>query len=267
MPEYLSPGVYVTEVALNAHPIEGVSTSTASLVGPEVIARLQRLVDQIPRDWTDLNEHDPGIALVELFAWLTETLIYRHAQMPEPGTVALSQMPERGTVAAARLAVAALALVKDRPQPHSSVLKQVRFFEGRLYRDPRYSPGQLLEDDDLSGAVDYTQSKCRNHFAYGTVCGLQVTVQDEAGPTVHVTPGYVVDPRGRTVVLDKPLALSLPTSLKRVSVIARPRGCGPLSIAILPSLECEFLIVDEPKGDDFKLGQLEKSSHGWRVVN
>lgn len=34
MPEYLSPGVYVEEVASGPRPIEGVSTSTAGFVGP-----------------------------------------------------------------------------------------------------------------------------------------------------------------------------------------------------------------------------------------
>jgi phage tail sheath protein FI len=34
MPEYLSPGVYVEEVSAGPRPIEGVSTSTAGMVGP-----------------------------------------------------------------------------------------------------------------------------------------------------------------------------------------------------------------------------------------
>lgn len=136
MPEYHSPGVYIVEVAQNARPIEGVSTSTASFVGPEVIGRLQQLVDQIPRDWTDLNDNDPGISLVELFAWLTELIIYRQGKIPERNRVAfVQQIPERGTVAAARLAAAALALVTDRPRSHSSVLKHVRFFDGRRCED------------------------------------------------------------------------------------------------------------------------------------
>src|SRR5215213_6690368 len=33
MPEYLSPGVYVEEIQLGPKPIEGVSTSTAGMVG------------------------------------------------------------------------------------------------------------------------------------------------------------------------------------------------------------------------------------------
>ena len=132
MPKYLSPGVYVVEVASNTRPIEGVSTSTASLVGPEVMAQLPLLV----ADWTERNDSDPGIALIELFAWLTESLIYRSTKIPERNRVAfVQQMPERGTVAAARLAAAALALVTDRPQSSSSVLKHVCFFEGRRHED------------------------------------------------------------------------------------------------------------------------------------
>lgn len=34
-------------------------------------------------DWTDHNPSDPGIALVELLAWLTELLIYRTGRIPE----------------------------------------------------------------------------------------------------------------------------------------------------------------------------------------
>src|SRR3954466_10230520 len=34
-------------------------------------------------EWTDHNESDPGIALLELFAHLGESLLYRFNQIPE----------------------------------------------------------------------------------------------------------------------------------------------------------------------------------------
>ena len=34
-------------------------------------------------EWTDHNVSDPGITLIEVFAWLTETLIYRVNRVPE----------------------------------------------------------------------------------------------------------------------------------------------------------------------------------------
>jgi predicted phage baseplate assembly protein len=44
------------------------------------------LLTRIPRytpEWTDFNDSDPGIALAQLFAWLTEMLIYRLGKVPE----------------------------------------------------------------------------------------------------------------------------------------------------------------------------------------
>jgi predicted phage baseplate assembly protein len=41
---------------------------------------------RIPRytpEWTDFNESDPGITMVELFAWLTETMLYEMNRSPQ----------------------------------------------------------------------------------------------------------------------------------------------------------------------------------------
>ncbi|HEX6289753.1 MAG TPA: putative baseplate assembly protein [Herpetosiphonaceae bacterium] len=52
--------------------------------------RFQDLVDEakrmIPRycpQWTDHNVSDPGVTLIELFAWMTETMLYRLNRVPE----------------------------------------------------------------------------------------------------------------------------------------------------------------------------------------
>lgn len=82
MPEYLAPGVYVTEIVSGAKPIEGVSTSTSGLVGSDTVAVLQRLAQHPAPEWTQYNNHDPGVTLLELFAWLTESLVYRRDNFP-----------------------------------------------------------------------------------------------------------------------------------------------------------------------------------------
>lgn len=50
----------------------------------------QAIVDEAKRripiycpEWTDHNVSDPGVALIELFAWMTEQLIYRVNQVPD----------------------------------------------------------------------------------------------------------------------------------------------------------------------------------------
>ena len=50
---------------------------------------------RIPRytpEWTDFNESDPGVTLLELFAWLSETLLFRMNQVPERNYVKFLQL-------------------------------------------------------------------------------------------------------------------------------------------------------------------------------
>lgn len=59
----------------------------------------QQLVDEakkrIPhytKEWTDHNVSDPGVTLIELFAWMTETLLYRLNQVPDLHYVKFMEM-------------------------------------------------------------------------------------------------------------------------------------------------------------------------------
>lgn len=50
---------------------------------------------RIPRyapEWTDFNESDPGITLVQLFAWLTEMMLYRMNRVPERNYIKFLQL-------------------------------------------------------------------------------------------------------------------------------------------------------------------------------
>ncbi len=67
-----------------------------------------RIVRHSP-EWTEHNVSDPGITLIELFAWLTEILIYRINRIPE------------------RLHLSLLELVGVRPAPPDPATVDVRF--------------------------------------------------------------------------------------------------------------------------------------------
>src|SRR3954464_6087502 len=59
----------------------------------EDIFRQARL--RIPRytpEWTDFNESDPGITLLQLFAWLTEMMLYKMNQVPERNYIKFLQL-------------------------------------------------------------------------------------------------------------------------------------------------------------------------------
>lgn len=38
----------------------------------EIVEAAKRRIPVIFPEWTDFNEHDPGITVIELFAWLKE---------------------------------------------------------------------------------------------------------------------------------------------------------------------------------------------------
>lgn len=51
----------------------------------------KRIVASCP-EWTDHNVSDPGITLVELFAWMTEMILYRLNQVPEKNYVKFMEL-------------------------------------------------------------------------------------------------------------------------------------------------------------------------------
>ncbi len=53
----------------------------------DLVAEAKRRIPGYTPEWTDLNESDPGITLVQLFAWLSEMIIWRLNRVPEKNFV------------------------------------------------------------------------------------------------------------------------------------------------------------------------------------
>lgn len=49
----------------------------------DIVDEAKRLIPRYVPEWTDHNLSDPGVALIELFAWMTESIIYRLNQVPD----------------------------------------------------------------------------------------------------------------------------------------------------------------------------------------
>jgi hypothetical protein len=223
MPEYLAPGVYVAEVAMEPKSIEGVSTSTAGLLGQNLIDELHRLLKRLSAG-DPSEQNDLAIALLELLAWLTDTLSCHADKLADE-----SYLPTK------RLFAAALSLVmKNNKQPDPGVTR-IRFFAGRL-----------LDQADLDVEMDFA-TKRRSHIGSGILSGLEVNVNQRG---IEVRPGYALDNRGRKIVLRRSIKQQLPPAGKRLSVIARPKGSASFSVAMLPTMECQVVLAGKPKRDD-----------------
>lgn len=58
----------------------------------DIVAEAKTLIPRYAPEWTNFNETDPGITLVELFAWMTEILIYRLNQVPDRNYIKFLQL-------------------------------------------------------------------------------------------------------------------------------------------------------------------------------
>jgi len=73
------------------------------------------------------------------------------------------------------------------------------------FKHVKYSLGMVLGVDDFDQEFAYLSNRdqwlARDLIGYGTVCGLQVTIEeaDGKGPRVAVSPGVAVNPRGQLI--------------------------------------------------------------------
>ena len=49
----------------------------------DILREAKMLIPQYTPEWTNLSDADPGMTLVQLFAWMTEMIIYRLNQVPD----------------------------------------------------------------------------------------------------------------------------------------------------------------------------------------
>jgi len=63
-----------------------------TLAFADIVAQAKLLIPRYAPEWTNFNESDPGITLVELFAWMTEITLYRLNQVPDLNYIKFLQL-------------------------------------------------------------------------------------------------------------------------------------------------------------------------------
>ncbi len=167
-------------------------------------------------DWTGGNAHDPGITLIELFAFLAENQLFRPIDA------------RQRTAVARRLVGVASALAT------TGVERAERTGEGPLRVN--YFFGQLLDVDDFTTEQNYFRGKFRRHnrrlHGWGTVTGLGVSIDRRGGGArVVVAPGFALDPRGEEIEVPRRTSRPLPAKGTALFVhlryAERPRRPAP----------------------------------------
>jgi len=169
-------------------------------------------------EWTDSNEHDPGLTLLELFAWLTENLAYR---TPAIGTRAGAVLAHRLANAAGLLAAAGVA---GESRAGQAGLQRVHYFFG-----------QTLSAEDFLDEQTYFRSRLRrlNRAVHGVgvLTGLSVSIGGKGkSACVVIEPGLAVDAQGDEIEAPETISLPLPEQGKTLYVQIRyaERPCRPV---------------------------------------
>src|SRR5690349_2095583 len=81
----------------------------------QLLEECKRRIPVLSPTWTDLSESDPGIVLLQLYAYLTEAMIYRLNRLPDKVFIELLNLldvrlaPPHAAVATLRFSVEAPA--------------------------------------------------------------------------------------------------------------------------------------------------------------
>jgi hypothetical protein len=226
----------------------------------DLIATLRRRVAAHHPEWTDLNAADPGITLAQVFAFLSESLLYR-----------ANEIPEYARERFLRLAQLALSLpVAEQATPPAPLER------------PRYFFGQVLGAEDFEAEQNYFRERMRRHnrelHGFGVVRGLSVSVEpDEKGRGDHVavTPGFAIAPDGEEIAVRERATCALPAegSVLYVTLSYSERPTRPVPQlaeeggGAFTRIEESFALAAEEKvaSGTLALARLVHTDARWRV--
>ena len=200
----------------------------------ELTRDLSTRVGVVAPDWTDLEAHDPGITLVELFAYLTESLLARLERAGDSGC-------------------------KD------GTLSRNRFFTGKLL---------TADDLDHEQSYVRTKHRRHNRLLHGVgiVSGLGVGV--EPGPAgddavVVVLPGLAIAPDGEELVVcervTRDACAGESVCYVTVALVERPANPTPGGEASRVQESAEVAVSKDIPPGHLAIARLSRDSGAWLV--
>jgi hypothetical protein len=225
------------------------------------LARLLRhwMASHAP-DWTDANDSDPGVTLLQLFAFVVESLLADGAPLSE-----------HARLSAARLARCALLLAGDDGRAQSGPLVRNRYFSGRL-----------LTAEDFQLEQDYLRGRLRRHnrvlHGAGIVHGLQVSVRSGSGSTgvqVVVQPGFAIAPDGEEVEVRSEISADIPEDGTRLCVTLSSAERFTHPVPVSDEEQAQFTRIEgtyslrvgaTPDVNGVVLARLLLTTTGWEIA-
>ena len=201
-------------------------------------------------EWTEPTDSDPGITLIELFGFLTESLLYRG---------------DGSADVRARLDVIIARLQRgDGSECEDDTLTRPHYFFGRL-----------MSADDLRQEQNYHRTKHRRHnrllHGHGIVRGLGVSLEPQPGqaPQVEVSPGVAIDPTGEELVVcdavTRDVSVDGTVCFVTVSLVERSVDATPEGEHLRIDESAEIAVVEDVPDGHLAIARLRQRDAGWRT--
>lgn len=224
---------------------------------PALTRALSRTMrDHVP-GWTDHNESDPGISLLELMAHLAE------------GLRLYGERLDRRSPSVSRIIEVLQGLGAEAPADAAERWSGTK--------RPRYFHGRLLTADVFVEEQEYHLGKHRRHLetlhGYGVVHGLQVKPLTDQHAVI-VEPGLALDPQGREILLCESVSMTIPSDspspawlvLEYVERLIDPvPGSNDDREASRIEEGCRVLLTPAPSDSAVAIARLIRDEDNWRV--
>ena len=131
----------------------------------DIVDEAKRLIGVYCPEWTNLEPSDPGVALLELFAWLVESLSFRLNQVPDAfytrmlDLMGVQPFPPRA--ARADLTFLLAPGSPTRPSSHAALRSPPRVASRSYSRPPTTSSSANRHSSPRSPATPMTPSSTR----------------------------------------------------------------------------------------------------------
>ncbi len=123
----------------------------------DIVDEAKRLIPRYTPEWTNHNVSDPGVTLIELFAWMSEMVLYRLNQVPD------------------RLYVHFLNLVGIEPFPPSVARAEITFWLTAVQPEPVRVPAGLQVSTAVQQILDQPSAAAAEAAVFSTVRELVIS--------------------------------------------------------------------------------------------
>jgi predicted phage baseplate assembly protein len=219
---------------------------------PDLVEELLARIPAHTPEWTHARVGDPGRTLLELFAWLGDTILYRANLIPERQRLAFLRLLGTG-LAPATAASGVVSVQFDSQNLQSTVtlrplgtIRKPVPFETRTELTVVHVTAEAYRKRPLNNDEKKVRAAMLPRLAQ--IYGLKPSLTHSFYETTPVFPGGMADPRGIDLMADTVdhalwIALLAPKAADVATVrddLTKGGGAGPrtLAVGIAPAVRC-----------------------------